>query len=87
LSAISKALIADPPLIRRRRRKLPVEQIGRDRLVVIAHRGHFVPLACPRPQAVFLHQADHALATHAFLLLDEIFVNAGAAVPLLARAE
>ena len=40
-----------------------------------------------RLQAVFLHQADHALATHTFLLLDKIFVNAGAAVPLLARAE
>ena len=79
--------IADPPLIRRRRRKLPVEQIGRDRLVVIAHGGHFVPLARPRLQAVFLHQSDHALAAHALLLLDQIFVNARAAVPLLALVE
>ena len=30
--------VADPALIRRRRRELAVEQIGRDRLVVIAHR-------------------------------------------------
>ena len=79
--------VADPALIRRGRRELPIEQIGRDRLVVVAHGGHFVALARPRLQTVFLHQPDHALAAHVLLLLDEIFVNARAAVPLLARAE
>jgi hypothetical protein len=79
--------IADPPLIRRRRLKPSVEQIGRDRLVVIAHGGHFVRLARPRFQAVFLHQSNHALAAHPLLLLDETFVNARAAGPLLALLE
>ena len=79
--------VADPPLIRRRCGKLPIEQIGGDRLVVVAHRGHLVAFARPRLQAVFLHQTDHALAAHVLVLLDEIFVNARAAVPLPALVE
>jgi hypothetical protein len=62
--------VADPPVIRRFRGELPLEQIRRDRLVVIAHRRAFEPLADARLQAVLLHQPDHALPTDALLLLE-----------------
>jgi hypothetical protein len=47
--------VADPPLIRRVRLKLPVQEIGGDRLVVITHRRALVALAEPRLQPVFPH--------------------------------
>ena len=50
--------VADPPLIRGVRLELAVEQIRRDRLVVIAHGGYFVTLPGPCDQAFFLHQPD-----------------------------
>ena len=43
--------VADPPLIRGVRFELAVEQIRRDRLVVIAHGGYFVTLPGPCDQA------------------------------------
>ena len=77
--------VADPPLIRRGRRKVSVQEIGRHRLIVITHRGELVPLAAPRFQPVFLHQAHDLFAADVLLLLEEILVNARAAVALLAR--
>ena len=79
--------VADPAPIRRVGRELPVEQIRRDRLVVIAHRRAFEAFPRPRFQAVLLHQPNDPLAADADLLLEQIFVNARAAVPLLARVE
>ena len=79
--------VADPALIRRVGRELPVEQIRRDRLVVIAHRRALEALPRPRFQPVLLHQPNHALAADALLLLEQVLVNARAAVPLLARVE
>ena len=74
--------VADPPLIRGVRLELAVEQIRRDRLVVIAHGGYFVTLPGPCDQAFFLHQPDDPLATHLLVLLDQVFVNARAAIAL-----
>jgi hypothetical protein len=68
-------------------RELPVEQIRGDRLVMIAHRRAFEAFTGPRVQSVLLHQPNHAPAAHADLLLTQVFVNAWAAVPLLARVE
>ena len=79
--------VADPPLIRRGRLELPVEQIGGHRLVVIAHRRRLVALAHPRLQAFFLHQPHDALAADGSLLLDQVLVHARTAVPLPARFE
>ena len=62
--------VADPALIRGVRLELAVEQIRRDRLIVIAPRRELVPLAHPRFQALFLHQPHHALAAHALLQVD-----------------
>src|ERR687895_676856 len=70
--------VADPALIRRVCRELTVEEIARHRLIVITHGRAREPFPDPRPQSVFLHQPDHALATDAFLLLEEILVNAWA---------
>ena len=53
--------VAHPSLIRRRRRELAIEQIGRHGLIVIAHGRQLEPLPRPRLQAVGLHQADDAL--------------------------
>ena len=77
--------VADPPLIRRDRLKLPVQEIGRDRLVVITHRRARIALAEPRLQPVFLHQAHDPFAADVLVLRDQVFVNARAAVALLAR--
>ena len=74
-----------PPLIRGVRLELAVEQIRRDRLVVIAHGGYFVTLPGPCDQACFLHQPDDPFATHLLVLLDQVFVNARAAIALFAR--
>ena len=79
--------VADPALIRRRGRELPIQQIGGDRLIVVAHRRAFEPLARPRLQAVFLHQSHDALAADVLVLLDQILVDARAAVAMLALLE
>ena len=77
----------DPALIRCGGFELPVEEIRGHRLVVIAHRGQLEPFAGARLQAVFLHQPDHALPADLLVLLDQIRVNTGTAVPLLALGE
>src|SRR5258708_374471 len=79
--------VADAPLIRRIRLELAVQQIRRDRLVVITHGGQLVAFAVPRPQAVCLHQARDPFAADVLVPLDEILVDARAAVPLLALVE
>ena len=79
--------VADPPLIRGVRLELAVEQLRRDRLVVIAHGGYFVTLPGPCDQAFFLHQPDDPFATHLLVLLDQVFVNARAAIALFARVK
>jgi hypothetical protein len=57
--------VADPAPIRRVGRELSVEQIRRDRLIVITHRRALEAFPSPRFQSVFLHQSNHALAAHA----------------------
>src|SRR6476646_7379898 len=57
------------------------------RLILIAHRGARETLPRARLQSVFLHQTDDALATHALVLLDQIPVNARAAISLTAFME
>src|SRR5215207_6748750 len=79
--------VADPAPIRGRGRKLPIEQIRRDGLAVIAHRGAGEPLPRTGLQPVLLHQANHPFAAHTRVLLPQVFVNAGAAVALFARLE
>jgi hypothetical protein len=54
---------------------------------VIAHRGALEPLPSPRLKTVSLHQTNHALATDALVLLDQIFVSPRAAIPLAALIE
>ena len=46
----------------------------------LAHRRAFESLASARFETVFPHQANDALSTDALLLLDEILVNARAAM-------
>ena len=79
--------VADPPLIRRGRREVAIEQIGCDRLIVIAHRRHLVALAEPRLQARFLHQAHDPFAADMLVLLEEILVDARTPVALVALGE
>ena len=64
--------VADPPLIRRGGRELPIEQIGRDRLVVIAHRRELEPPPHAASQAVLLHQPDDPLAADRLAVLDQV---------------
>jgi hypothetical protein len=54
--------LADPRLIWRLRGELPIQEICRDRLIVITHRRALKPLAHAGFEAVFLHQPNHALA-------------------------
>jgi hypothetical protein len=77
--------VADPALIECRRRKLAVEQIGRDGLIVIAHRRVLESFARPRLQAVFLHQPHDPLPAHRDLQLEEVLENPRTAIPLPAR--
>jgi hypothetical protein len=79
--------VPDPPSIRTFRRKRATEQVGGDRLIVIAHRRARVPLPRPGDQAVFLHQADHSLAAHRLLLPDQVLVDAWTAVAAFALRE
>ena len=79
--------VADPSLIRSFSFELPVEKIGGDRLIVIAHRRDLETLAQPRNQAVFLHQTGNTLRTDSDSIFEEISVNAGAAVPRTALFE
>jgi hypothetical protein len=79
--------VADPALIRRVGRELPVEDIRRHRVVVIAHRRAREPPADPRLQALFLHQPNDAFAADPHVLLEQVTMNPRAAVPVLARLE
>ena len=67
--------VADPPLIRCGRLKVSVQEIGSRRLIVITHRRALVPLAEPRLQPVFLHQAHDPFAADVLLLLEDVSVN------------
>jgi hypothetical protein len=49
-------LFADPALIRARRLEPAVQEIRRDRLIVIAHRRGLEAFSYPRFQPFFLHQ-------------------------------
>ena len=73
----NSVVVADPPLIRRRGRELPVEEIRRDRLVVVAHRRAFEAFPLAGLQAGLPHQTDHPFATHGLVLRDQVTVNAG----------
>ena len=57
-----------------------IEQIGRNRLVVVAHRRHLEALARPRHEALFLHQPHDTLTADVDVLLDEVLVNPWAPV-------
>jgi hypothetical protein len=72
--------VADPALIWGCRLELPVEQIARHRLIVIAHCRVLVRLADPRSQAFFLHYPHDALTAHTLPQLDQILVDARAAI-------
>ena len=79
--------VTDPSLIGTGRLEATVEQIRRHRLIVVAHRRGLESLPGARFETVFLHQADDALATDALGLLDQILVNARAAVSLATLIE
>ena len=76
--------IAHPALVRRIGREVLIQHIRRHGLVVVAHRGDLIPLPLAGLQALFLHQAHHAFPTHRHALLDEVFVDARAPIPLFA---
>src|SRR5207245_10823473 len=50
-------------------------------------RGERVALAAPGRQPAFLHQAHDPFAADVLVLLDQVLVDAGAAVPLLTLLE
>src|SRR5262245_42436944 len=50
---------------------------------MVAHRRALEPLPGASFQSIFLHQPNHALATEAFVLLEQIFVNPWTAVAVL----
>ena len=79
--------IGDPPLVGRFGDKVLRQHVGRDRLIVVAHRGDFVSLTHPRLEALFLHQTNDPLTTDPFVLLDQVFVNPRTAVPMCALLE
>ena len=75
--------VADPPLIRPLGGELAVEQIGGDRLIVIAHRRALEPLARPRLAGPSSCIKPHdALATDALACSRRSSMNARAAVAL-----
>jgi hypothetical protein len=76
--------VSDPALIGGHGLELPIEDVGCDRLIVLAHRGVLVPTALSGLQPVFLHQPHDALSTHVLLELDQVLVDPRAPVPLLA---
>jgi len=79
--------IADPSLIRHRRDELPIEQIGRNRVVVVAHRRACDALTDSTDQAVRLHQPHDARAAHRVAVLDQVFPDARAAVAVATGGE
>jgi hypothetical protein len=71
-----------PPLVRRCRREVSVEEIGGGRLARGRYWSCTEPLTHARLQLLFLHQPDHALAAHSLAVLEQIAVNARAPIPL-----
>jgi hypothetical protein len=74
------ARVPDPPLIGSLRREVLLQQVVGHRLIVIAVGRHLVPLAHTRVEAFLLLQADNPLPTDVFPPLEEVIVNAWAAV-------
>src|SRR6185312_14853354 len=56
------------------------QQIGRDRLVVLAHRRRAIPLAPPGDETIALHQPDHSLSADEHVVSPQLGVDARAAV-------
>lgn len=59
----------------RRRRELPIQQIGRRRLIVIAHSGDLIPLARPRLQPLFQHAPNDAFPAVGFVEVAQVLVD------------
>jgi hypothetical protein len=73
--------VAHPAPVRSVRRELPVEQVRRYRLVVVAHRGDPVPLPDPCLEPLLLHDPDDPLAADEDpVRLGQLDVDARAAV-------
>jgi hypothetical protein len=76
---------ADPPLIRRVGGELPIEQVRRDWLAVIAHGRALETLlhaGAGRPPA----SAESRVTADPFVLLEQVPVNPRTPVPALASA-
>lgn len=80
--------VADPALVRRRRRELATEHVGRDRLVVVAVGRELEPLAHTRLESFLLHDADDPIAADLLaFVLDEVTQHARRAVRAAALVE
>jgi hypothetical protein len=77
--------VAHPALVRGRGLERAVEQVVRDRLVVVAHRRRAVPPTNASYQALALHEPDHPIAAN--VLTREVRVHPRAAVGLSASGE
>ena len=72
--------VADPALIRSRRGELAIEDIGGDRLIVLAHRRGAEALAGARPQALLPHQPADAFLADALAGLAQVLPDPRPAV-------
>jgi hypothetical protein len=77
---VTSSGVARPALIARRRLKLPVEQIGRDRLVVLAHRRAAIAPAHARPEVLDAHQPHDPSPADLHLLGAQLTQDPRAAV-------
>src|SRR3954447_7079388 len=72
--------VADPPVIRAVGGELPIQHVGGDRLIVIAHRRPLVSAPCPHHDPLLAHQASDALLADPLAVFDKIFPDARPAV-------
>src|SRR5437016_1496144 len=69
--------VRDPGRVRRRDRELPIEDVGGYREVVLRVRRALEAPLLPRPQALFAHQARHAMASHRLALRLKFPIDSG----------
>ena len=77
--------IADPPLVRGGSDEVLSEEVGSDRLVMIAHRRAFDALPHAGLQPLGLLQSNHAFPAHPVPLLAQVAVDAGTTIRTATR--
>src|SRR5258707_68546 len=79
--------VADPTMIRRVGIEVALEDVGRDRMGVLAIRRVLETLWRTCTETLLLHEPNHSIAANLLAILKKVLVHAGTPVCLPARVK